>query len=224
VGVVTSVRDPEGFGRIKVRFPTLSDADESAWARVTATGAGKSRGFQVPFEIDDEVLVGFEHGDLTRPIVLGGLWSGRNAIPRAGDAATDAQGNICSVWQSKSGHIVELRDSSSPADNHIVLALADAKTQLRLAGDQASLTTPNTLTISADGGISIISKGDITLEGTNIAVKAKAKVTVQGAAVEGTAQANLQLSGAQVAVNGKAALKLEGGAMTEVKGALLKLN
>lgn len=224
VGVVTSVRDAEGYGRVKVRFPTLSDADESAWARVAATGAGNSRGFQVPFEVNDEVLVGFEHADLRRPIIVGGLWSGRNAIPRSGNAAIDDQGNICSVWQSKSGHIVELADGQAPAKNHILASLADTKTQLLLAGDQVALKTPNTFAATADGGVTITTKGTLTLDATNIVIKAKAKATIQGAQIEGTANATLKLSGAQVEVNGQAMLKLEGGAMTEIKGGIIKLN
>jgi len=34
IGIVTNNKDPEGMGRLKVRFPWLSDSDESAWARV----------------------------------------------------------------------------------------------------------------------------------------------------------------------------------------------
>ena len=36
VGVVTNNQDPDGMGRVKVKFPWLSDADESNWARVAA--------------------------------------------------------------------------------------------------------------------------------------------------------------------------------------------
>jgi hypothetical protein len=224
VGVVTNVRDLEGFGRVKVRFPTLSDDDDSAWARVAATGAGKSRGFQIPFEVNDEVLVGFEHGDLHRPIILGGLWSGRNVIPRSGDAASDERGNITSVWQTRSGHIMEMRDGPGPADNHILASLTDTKTKLLLAGDQAALTTPNIFEVTADGGVTITTKGTLTIDATTIALKAKAGVTIEAAQIEGKANATLRLSGAQSEVNGQAALRLIGGAMTEVKGAVLKLN
>jgi phage protein D len=36
--------------------------------------------FHIP-SVDDEVLVGFEHGDLGRPIVLGSLWNGTDRPP-----------------------------------------------------------------------------------------------------------------------------------------------
>lgn len=81
VGVVTNNQDPQGWGRVKVRFPTLADVDESNWARVVAAGAGGSRGFDCLPEIDDEVLVGFEHGDIRRPYILGNVWNGKDAPP-----------------------------------------------------------------------------------------------------------------------------------------------
>ncbi|HEY4410960.1 MAG TPA: VgrG-related protein, partial [Acidimicrobiia bacterium] len=73
VGIVTNNNDPDKLGRVKVKFPTLTDKEESDWARVVSTGAGSSRGLQIIPDVNDEVLVGFEHGDVTRPLVLGGL-------------------------------------------------------------------------------------------------------------------------------------------------------
>ena len=83
VGIVTHNHDPENLGRVRVRFPTLTPAHDgsahsSNWARIVAVGAGESRGFDWIPEINDEVLIGFEHGDIRRPYVLGGLWNGKN--------------------------------------------------------------------------------------------------------------------------------------------------
>ena len=59
IGVVTNNKDPDELGRVRVKFPWLSDDDESAWARIVAPMAGNGRGmFYLP-EVDDEVLVGF---------------------------------------------------------------------------------------------------------------------------------------------------------------------
>src|ERR1700750_2275998 len=75
VAVVTNNQDPDGFGRVKVKFPWLSDVDESSWARIAAPMAGKARGIYFLPEVDDEVLVIFEHGDVRSPYVLGALWN-----------------------------------------------------------------------------------------------------------------------------------------------------
>lgn len=224
VGVVTNVRDTEGFGRVKVKFPTLGDRDESAWARVLGAGAGKSRGFQTPYDLDDEVLVGFEHGELRRPVILGGMWSGRNLIPRSGDLARDTQGHVTAVWQTKGGHMVELKDGAAPAQQQVLISLGDGKTKLRIGADAVELLTPNPLTITADRSIAISTKGDFSVEAANVTIKAQAKLAVEGASVEAKATAAAKITGAQVEVNANAALKLAGGAMAELKGAIVKVN
>ena len=56
VGVVTNNQDPDGLGRVKVRFPWLSEEHESHWARMVTPMAGNDRGFYMLPEVDDEVL------------------------------------------------------------------------------------------------------------------------------------------------------------------------
>ncbi|MFJ7412960.1 VgrG-related protein [Streptomyces sp. NPDC098077] len=74
-GTVTDTQDPEGSGRVKVRFPWLSEEYASDWAR-TAQSGGTGGGEAFIPEVGDEVLVGFEHGHLDRPYVLAGLYNG----------------------------------------------------------------------------------------------------------------------------------------------------
>lgn len=112
VGVVTNNGDPEGLGRVRVTFPTLADPNESAWARVAAPGAGDARGLQCLPEVGDEVLLGFEHDDVNRPMVLGGLWS-RSDPPPDPDAHAGGQ-TARRVWKSRDGHRLEFRDGTSP--------------------------------------------------------------------------------------------------------------
>src|SRR5262245_22538227 len=80
-GVVTSNDDPEKLGRVKLRFPWLSDEVESGWARVALPAAGNLRGVYMLPEVDDEVLVAFEQGDVRFPYVVGGLWSSKLPPP-----------------------------------------------------------------------------------------------------------------------------------------------
>lgn len=81
IALVTDNKDPDKLGRVKVKFPNLSDKDTTWWAPIVMQGAGKNRGwFYIP-EIDDEVLVLFEHGELDRPLVIGALWNGKDKAP-----------------------------------------------------------------------------------------------------------------------------------------------
>jgi len=72
-GVVVDVRDPLQQRRLRIRLPSIGPESES-WARVASgfgahwTGPG----------VGDQVVVVFEHGDLRRPVVIGGLWNGED--------------------------------------------------------------------------------------------------------------------------------------------------
>lgn len=92
IGVVTDNNDAQGgLSRVKVKFPWMPPADgteiESAWARLSAPMAGSGRGVLFFPEIGDEVLVAFDHGDPTRPYVIGALWNGQDAPPVAQNTA-----------------------------------------------------------------------------------------------------------------------------------------
>ena len=82
--IVTDNMDPDMLGRVKVRFPWLdsdSAVDDTYWARLVVPMTGSGRGSWYLPEVGDEVLVAFEHGDIRRPIVIGGFWNGSNQPP-----------------------------------------------------------------------------------------------------------------------------------------------
>ena len=81
VALVTDNKDPSKLGRVKIKIPVLSNADTTWWAPIVMLGAGKNRGWFFIPEVDDEVLVIFEHGDVNRPLVVGALWGGKDKPP-----------------------------------------------------------------------------------------------------------------------------------------------
>lgn len=139
-GIVTNNEDPERLGRVKVRLSALSEEDESTWARLATPGAGPDRGLQLLPDIDDEVVVGFEEGDLTRPFVLGGLWNRSDAPPAPG--------------ASSGGRVTER-----------VLAVGDST--LVVTGDSIEVRGTQSLTLAA-ASIDIKADGELTLQGSTI--------------------------------------------------------
>lgn len=73
VGVVTSVEDPEGLGRVKVRLPVLGDL-ETGWLQVVCPGAGTDKGLVALPAPEDRVLLLVPRADPTQGVVLGGLY------------------------------------------------------------------------------------------------------------------------------------------------------
>ena len=86
VGLVTDNNDPNNGARVKLKFPWLDDNYESDWARITQLGAGPNSGALFVPEVNDEVLVAFEFGDIRRPYVVGSLYNGQDA-PNLGERA-----------------------------------------------------------------------------------------------------------------------------------------
>jgi type VI secretion system (T6SS) baseplate-like injector VgrG len=75
-GIVVDVRDPQAAGRVKVRLPWVPELDP-VWARVALPLGGNQRlAFWTLPEIGEEVVVGFDQGDLRNPIVIGSFWNG----------------------------------------------------------------------------------------------------------------------------------------------------
>jgi uncharacterized protein involved in type VI secretion and phage assembly len=113
VGIVVDNNHPDGEYRVKVKFPWLpkdSAGGEmlSNWARISTFMSGKERGaFWLP-EVDDEVLVAFEHGDIRWPIVIGNLWNGKDKTLH------DSQGgkNDFRTIRSRTGCVVEFVDQA----------------------------------------------------------------------------------------------------------------
>lgn len=102
VGLVVNVEDPQGMGRVKLRFPWMEDEPESNWARVATLMAGPDRGSWYMPVVEDEALVAFERGDPSFPYVLGFLWNGKDKPPQ-----TDPKVRLV---RSVNGHEIEITD------------------------------------------------------------------------------------------------------------------
>ena len=108
VGIVTNNKDPKGWGRVKVQFPTLTKEHDSHWARVVGLGAADKRGFYCLPEIDDEVLVGFEHGDIHRPYIVGGVWNGKDKTVETVDDTINKNGKVrLRTIKTRTGHQIQ---------------------------------------------------------------------------------------------------------------------
>ncbi len=209
IGIITKNDDPQGWGRVRVKFPTLTEDHESDWARVVALGAAGGRGFDCLPEIGDEVLVAFEHGDIHRPLVLGGLWNGQDAPPKpVGDSVAGGKVRL-RTFQSRVGHKLQLVDEDKTSSkkgaylkttdgHHLRLNDSDKCIEIETSGGhKVRLDDRNQcIEIKTSGGhsytmsdrtrnISLKSTGSITIEAaTTLDLKANAIVTVKGGLIK----------------------------------------
>jgi uncharacterized protein involved in type VI secretion and phage assembly len=225
IGIVTNNKDPDGVGRVRVKFPALSDAEESWWARVVTPGGGNQAGLMFMPQVDDEVLVGFEHGDMRRAFVLGGLWGSKAKPPTA--AETFLAQNKVIEWglRTAAGATLAFRGGDQPADKHFKVALPDGTTQY-MGSDKTEIVAVNKSIELKSGQASILitDKGDIQLTGMNVKIDAKQAVTVNGLTIEAKAKTKFAAEGtAALELKGGATASMEASGITQIKGSLVKI-
>jgi uncharacterized protein involved in type VI secretion and phage assembly len=177
--LVEAVEDPDGEGRVKVRLPWFDGAEVSDWCRVANLFAGNGYGSTWLPELGDEVLVGFVHGDLRLPIVLGGLHSSVDKPPRARTADANPK-----LLRTKAGHELLLDDSQgslgievlTSAGHRLRLDDVDNQITLELAGGPS-------IVMAQSGGSIRMQATSITLEATDITLNASATLTASGTTI-----------------------------------------
>ena len=118
VALVTNTKDPLRLGRVRLRFPWLSETYESDWCRIAQFGGKGGGGLLLP-DVNDEVLCAFDRGSLEHPYVIAGLYNGIDKHTREPDnipAVDPTSGQI--NWRSltaRSGHTVELLEEGGAA-------------------------------------------------------------------------------------------------------------
>jgi uncharacterized protein involved in type VI secretion and phage assembly len=191
VGVVTNNKDPDGLGRVKVTIPRISTDTESNWARVASLMAGKERGaFFLP-EVDDEVLVVFEFGDITIPYVIGALWNGSDLPPETNE---NGENNI-RVIKSRSGHVIKIDDT----DGKEKIEIIDKTEKNMITIDSKD----NKIAISSEKDIAIsCPNGKLTIEAKDIEIKSSSDAKIESSAgMDIKASGTLNVKGATVNIN-----------------------
>lgn len=142
LGKVISVDDPQGEGRVKVSFPWMGGDPIGYWAPVATLMSGGGRGSWFMPEIDDEVLVAFEHGEVNHPYIIGFLHNGEHRPPE-----TDPK---VRVIRSVNGHQISLRDPAITAGDTGGILIEDAHGNwIELANGRISLFSVAQIEINA---------------------------------------------------------------------------
>jgi uncharacterized protein involved in type VI secretion and phage assembly len=169
---VTDIKDPDGIGRVKVTLPWSADTGSDryeAWARVATLMGGDNRGSWFVPDVDDEVLVSFEGGDVRRPFVLGGLWNGEDAPPETMDSAGN---NDLKVLRSRNGVKVTLDDADGQ-EKFIVETPGGQKLTMKDGPGSVEIVDSNGNSMKLESsGITISASAKVTVTASQVAVSA----------------------------------------------------
>jgi len=209
IGIVTDNKDPDKLGRVKVRYPLFGQDVESGWARIAWGAAGKERGTVTVPEVNDEVAVGFEHGDVRRPVVLGALFNG---VDTPGSDLVKESSSLASrfprdldVKTKEKILLTSGKDMTVKAEQGPILVTAGKEMTLKASdgGSPSPITIETTGQIKATGkqGVEISASGPLKITSTApVTIESNAAMTVKGSVVQVQASGVLQLSGATVMI------------------------
>ncbi|WP_051666678.1 type VI secretion system Vgr family protein [Pedobacter sp. R20-19] len=139
--------DPQGQGRIKVRFKwECLTNDVTEWLRVVTPSAGtgergSNRGYFAIPEINDQVMIAFEEGNIARPVVMGSVYHSSSV-----DSSPLIKNHLKSII-TRSGHLLEFDDSEGTqgiklTDMHQNIIYIDTK------GNNITITALENMTLN----------------------------------------------------------------------------
>ena len=146
---VISNTDPEGQGRVQVRFDWQLH-DTTNFIRVMSPDAGgtgaitQNRGYVAIPEVGDQVMVGFVHNHPDRPFVMGGLFHGGTAL---GGGVNNHMRSI----QTKSGIRVLMNDD----EKSVTILDPSGNTYFMDGNGNITVTAPKNMTFNAGENLDI---------------------------------------------------------------------
>lgn len=219
-GVVVQNKDPDNLDRIKVRFPWLDkgDDDQAHWAQLLTPMEGQKFGWYTLPDIDDVVAVMFVAGEMSQPVVLGGIWSKVDNSPETNE---DGKNNFRG-YRSRTGHRLILDDSGK---TKVVLADKTGKNMLGVGNFAKEGAGPNVCAVykppmSGDTGVAFSSmEGTFEITCKNGAFKVEAKQHIKV-----NAKTTIEVkAGQDIKMDGSSAAKVTAGSPSNWDGAQIKI-
>lgn len=220
IGVVKKIdEDPKSGFRVQLSLPVLQAKTDEIWARMASFYASSGIGAYFMPEIGDEVIVGYFNNDPSNPVILGSLYSSKNAAPYTADAKNSKKAIL-----SKQKILIEFDDEkkiltlTTPDNNKVVLDDDSGSIMLEDKNSNKITMDSSGITFKSAKDISLAADGKLTLKA--------------GSSLELTATTDLKATGMNTTVSANQSLKASGQASAEVsatgqmtvKGAMVMIN
>jgi len=197
-GIVTNNLDVLAEGRVQVKIPSLPGFD--LWARLSAVGAGSSRGFLWVPQIDDEVLVAFNQNDERDAYVLGGLWNTLDRPPVTIPTDFLIKRVIKTGMVGGVGHEIEFDDALQSIK-------ITTSTEQKITIDPLKIEMTN-----------LAGTVKITLDNTQQSISLEAVASIELKA------AQIKLKAANIDIDGTVATNVKSSGVCNINGTLVKIN
>ena len=234
-GIVKNNWDKDHPGMVQVELMMGQDGKKTTgWLRVMQPYTGPGYGTYFLPEVNSEVVIGFNCGDINEGIVLGSLWNHDDKLPE--DTANDK--NSKKLIKTKEGHTILLDETKDKekveitTKKNIDILLDDKNNKISIKdqkgentveidgkGGQIKISAKKKISLSANGAEILVLDGTgkkASLKTGTIELNGSQKMDIQGAST------NVQ--GNAMSISAKGNCTVESKAMMQVKGSMLKLN
>ena len=221
IGKVTKIdEDPQKEYNIQVEIPLFQgDEINKIWARRATFWASNGYGsFFIP-DVGDEVVVGFFDNDESLPVILGSLYSSKQA-----PSEEQKKENYIKSLVTKAKLSLTFDDEKkvitwkTPGGNSIVISDDANGIQLTDKNKNSIVMDANGITIKSASALNLEAKTNISIQaGTELVIKGKSAVNISGANIEAKADVGFT-------AKGSASAELSAGGQTVVKGAIVMIN
>lgn len=233
LGTVKENWDEENKGRVKVEYQ-LGEKGRmvSSWAPVASPYTASDCGMYFLPEVGNTVLILFEGGNTSKPVVIGSLWGSSTPMP----AKVPQEKNPVKVIKTKGGTEIAISDeegkeslslttkggltiSLSEEKKTVTIQDSEGENSVLLNGEEGKLT----LNAKKELILSVGGTAVVTVESNKAAVKS-GTVSLEGSQKLELKGQTMDIKGSQIQMKADASAKVESGGITEVKGNMVKIN
>lgn len=240
VGIVVKNYDEDFPGKVCVNIPTRdAEANTLKWARVAMPSSGSGWGHYFLPEIDDQVLIIFEQGNIEKPYIIGCVPRDSNQFLRkAADEynqykkITTKNGSNITFQDNKAGEGENDKISVSTAQEAHVFSMDNENKAISIRDKEGqcemvmktqegsiAITAKDRLTIKVGDAIELSmngANGAVTLKCSQYTLESTNKITVKS---DGIAKVN----GANIMLEADNAFKASSSGMAQIAGAVVKI-
>jgi hypothetical protein len=204
-GFVVDNQDPEKRGRLRVSIPSVLSDQVSDWALPCLPfGGAANYGFFIIPDVDAQLWVEFEEGDIHRPIWTGTFWQQESDVPE--DASMDEP--TTRLIQTPSGHILQFDDEEGeekfrlhhPADAEMIIDKNGSIILTDAAGAVVTIDAENSEVMIEDANGNILT---MSSSGTKVEDSNGNTIEMAASGITAETSSKIVLKGSQVHLGGE---------------------
>lgn len=211
----------------RLNYLTINLEGASAHARITAAFAGDGYGAFLRPSVGENVVVSFEGGDLSRPIVIGSVWRPEDDLP---DDAVPDDTNPTRLWRTPAGHQIAMMDASG-VDGVTITTAGGLSLTLDDQEDEVRISTPAGLqwkmsNRSREVTVDALSRFQVNAQTIDLSASSEITASAPTIDLEASLRAALGVSaGAALTINpGRATLESGIAASVELNGPITRVD